>query len=218
MGVASRRSGGGARTTLVVMTGALKPDAGRIDDLFMTWAPPSARALPALHLACAAPPIALVLWFGAIDRLPFGEGRCSSCGVEGYVIAAHVVAAARLGVVVACTAAARREVREGIGTPGRATIGALAGVALFVTASLAWHPLSTPPVLAAMLASVVLFPVAAICWVVGALVWWRRPPRTEAELRRRLAGTLAAAWISLTLVVPAIFGWVWADRVDWLVF
>lgn len=184
----------------------------------MTRTRPPGRVLLMLHLACGAAPIALVLWFGAIDRLPFGEGRCSSCGVEGYVIVAHVVAAAWLGAVVACTAAARREVREGIGAPGRATIGVLAGVALFVAASVAWHPLSTVPVVTAMLASVVVFPAATTWWVIRALVYWRRPPRSEAELRRRLAGTLAAAWISLTLVLPAVFGWVWVDRVDWLVF
>jgi hypothetical protein len=59
---------------------------------------------------------------------------------------------------------------------------------------------------------VFLFPAATIWWLVGALVWWRRPPRTEAELRRHVAWALAAAWISLTLLLPAVFGWVWADR------
>src|SRR3954463_5309118 len=124
----------------------------------MRWTRPPGRVLLMLHLACAAPLIALVLWFGAVDRLPAGEGRCSSCGVEGYVIAAHVIAAAWLGAVVACAAAARRELREGIRAPGRATIGMLTAVALFVAVGVAWHPLFTVPVLAAMVASVVLLP------------------------------------------------------------
>jgi hypothetical protein len=179
---------------------------------------PSARSLLALHLACGLPIVALAVWFSLIDRLPIGEGRCSSCGVEGHVIAAHVVAAGWLGAVVACTAAARRQVREGIGAPGRVTIGALAGVGAFVLASLLWHTLFSVPAFVAMVASIVLLPAAGIWWLVGALAWTRRPPQTDGELGRRLRSELVAAWVSLTLLLPAVFGWVWADRVDWLVF
>src|ERR687895_442942 len=94
----------------------------------MRFPSPSHRALGAFDLACAVPLVALAVWFGLIDRLPFGEGRCSSCGVEGYVIGAHVAAAAWLGAVIACAAAARRQFREGIRVPSRATVVALAAV------------------------------------------------------------------------------------------
>jgi hypothetical protein len=184
----------------------------------MSWPHPSARLLLVLHLAWGVPLVALAVWFGLIDRLPFGEGRCSSCGVEGYVIVAHVVAAGWLAVLVACAAAARRQVREGVGAPGRLTLAALVAVAAFVAMSLVWHGLFSPPAFAAMLASVVLFPSAAILWLLGALAWWRRPPQTDRELRRRLDAQLTAAWVSLTLLLPAVFAWVWADRVEWLVF
>jgi hypothetical protein len=179
---------------------------------------PSARSLIALHLACGLPIVALALWFSLIDRLPFGEGRCSSCGVEGYVIAAHVVAAAWLGAVVAYATAARRQAREGTRAPGRVTTGALAFVALFVLASLFWHRLFSVPAFVATIASIVLLPAAGIWWLIGAVAWSRRPPRTDGELDRRLGGELVAAWVSLTLLLPAVFGWVWLDRVDWLVF
>jgi hypothetical protein len=184
----------------------------------MTTSRPSARSLLALHLACGLPIVALAAWLSLIDRLPLGEGRCSSCGVEGHVIAAHVVAAGWLGAVVAYTAAARRQVREGIGAPGRVTTGALACVGVFALASLIWHTLFSVPAFVAMIASVVLLPAAGIWWLIGAVAWLRRPPQTAGELGRRLGGELVAAWVSLTLLLPAVFGWVWADRVDWLVF
>ena len=61
--------------------------AAYLDD--MLWPRPTVPALFALHAAYMVPLLALAVWFGLIDRLPFGEGRCSSCGVEGYVIAAQ---------------------------------------------------------------------------------------------------------------------------------
>jgi len=130
-------------------------------------------SLLALHLAMGVPLIALAVWFGAIDQLPVGEDRCASCGVEGYVIAAHVVAAVWLGAVVAATAAAR---------------------------------------------SLALAPAGAIWWALAAIAHWRRPAPSEASLRARATGELVAAWVSLAVLLPAIFGWVWADRVAWLVF
>jgi hypothetical protein len=174
------------------------------------------RTLLALHVAYAAPLVAPAAWFGLVDRLPFGEGRCASCGVEGYVIAAHVAAAAWLGAVVAVAAAARRAAREGVAALGRVTVRALAAVAAFVVAALLWHPLAAPPAFAAMLASIVTFPFAVVWWPLAALLLVRRPPTTAtaAELDR----ALAAAWVSLTVLLPALFAWVWADRVEWLVF
>lgn len=179
---------------------------------------PAARVLLALHVACAVPLVALAVWFGLIDRLPFGEGRCSSCGVEGYVIAAHVVAAMWLGGVVACAATARRQAGGAAAAVGRSTTAALAAAGLFVAASLVWHSLFTIPALAAMVASVVLFPVAVIWWVLGAVALWRRPPRGADTLRRRHTSVLTAAWVSLAVLLPATFAWVWSDRVEWLVF
>lgn len=87
------------------------------------------RRLAAIHLACAAPLVALAIWFGVIDSTPFGEARCASCGVEDYVIAAHVAAAACLTALVWFI------------SPGRVTTVALTAAALFVAASLLWHPL-----------------------------------------------------------------------------
>jgi hypothetical protein len=171
-----------------------------------------------LHIVCALPVVALALWFGAIDRLPFGERRCASCGVEGYVVAAHIAAAVWLAAVVAGVAAVRRRVTEGIARPGRVTVGALAAVASFVVAGLIWRGLFTVPALIAMLASVVLLPVAGIWWLLDAVRWWRRPPASDADLRRRVSATLAAAWVGLTVLLPAVFAWVWADRVSWIVF
>jgi hypothetical protein len=159
----------------------------------------------ALHLATAAPLVALAVWFGAVDRLPLGGDRCSSCGVEGYVIAAHVAAAVWLGAVVAATAAARRRA-----APGRVTIRALAAVAAFVVAALIWHPLATLPAFAAMVASLITFPFAIVWWTIRLLAWRRTMQHTGAAL--------AAAWASLTLLLPALFAWVWVDRVAWLVF
>jgi hypothetical protein len=184
----------------------------------MKFPSPSHRALGALDLASAVPLVALAVWFGVIDRLPFGEGRCPSCGVEGYVIGAHVAAAAWLGAVIACAAAARRQLREGVRAPGRATVVALAAVTVFVAASLLWHDLFTLPAFATLIASVVIAPLAGVRWLVVVTAYWRRPTRTDSELRRRASGTLAAGWVSLVLLLPAIFAWVWADRVTWFVF
>jgi hypothetical protein len=171
-----------------------------------------------LHVAWALPLAALGLWFGLIDTVPLGEGRCSSCGVEGYVIAMHVIAAAWLGGVVAYAAAARRRLREGVATPGRITLAGLALVAVAVTACLAWHELLDIPAVAAMFASLVLFPVLGVGWVVLLIRWIRRPPRGDDELAQRLGGQLALAWVGLVVLLPAVFGWVWTDRVDWIVF
>ena len=171
-----------------------------------------------MQLGCAAPLVALAVWFGAVDRLPFGDGRCSSCGVEGYVISAHLVAGGWLAGMVACAAAARRRAREGIRAPGRVTLAALGTVAMFVAASLVWHPLFTPPAFAAWLASFALFPTTAIWWSLSAVAWWRHPPRTDEEWQRRLGRVLAGCWVSLTLLLPAVFAWVWVDRVEWIVF
>jgi hypothetical protein len=72
--------------------------------------------------------------------------------------------------------------------------------------------------LAALLASILLLPVSAIWWILGAIAWARRPPRDEAEAARRLGGALVAGWVSLTLLLPGIYAWVWLSRVEWLVF
>jgi hypothetical protein len=171
----------------------------------MRWPSPTPRTMLALHLATAAPLAALAVWFGAVDQLPFGEGRCSSCGVEGYVIAAHVAAAAWLGAVVAATDAARRGA-----APGRLTIGALAAVAVFILAALLWHQLATLPAFAALAGSLLAFPFAIVWWTIRLIAWRRIAHQTGAAL--------AAAWFALALFLPALFAWVWADRVEWLVF
>jgi len=183
-----------------------------------TLTPPAPRELIAVHLAWALPLVALALWFGVVDTPAIGEGRCASCGVEGYVIAAHLVAALWLAGVVAWTAAARRRLTEGIAAPGHVTLAGLGVVAVVVLASLAWHPLLNVPAFAAMIASIALFPALAVLWVVQLVLWTRRPPASEDELAKRLRGELAMAWVGLVVLLPAMFGWVWADRVDWLVF
>jgi hypothetical protein len=183
-----------------------------------TLTSPTPRALLALHAAWALPPVALGLWFGAVDTLPLGEGRCASCGVEGYVVAAHVVAAVWLGGVIAYAAAARRRLREGVAAPGPVTLAGLVAVAIAVAACLAWHQLLDIPAVVAMLASLLVFPAMGIAWVALPLAWRRRPARDDAELARRVERELALAWVTLVVVLPGVFGWVWAARVDWLVF
>jgi hypothetical protein len=183
-----------------------------------TLTPPAPRELLALHAAWALPLAALGFWFGVVDTVPIGGGRCSSCGVEGYVIALHVAAAVWLGGVVAWAAAARRRLGEGVAAPGPVTLAGLAAVALAVGASLAWHRLLDIPAVAAMVVSLVLFPAAAIAWVALPFAWRRRPPRDHAQLERALGWELGLAWVSLVVLLPAVFGWVWADRVDWFVF
>lgn len=176
--------------------------------------PAASRSLLALHVACAFPLVALWVWFGSIDRLPFGEGRCASCGVEGYVVAAHVVAALWLGVVAVRADVARREIREGISVPGRRMIAALCAVGVFVTASVIWHPLFDWPALITM----ITVPAAGIWWFVSASAWFRQPAATDEELNDRLRKERLAAWVSLTLLLPATYAWIWSDRVAWLVF
>jgi|1186.fasta_scaffold28844_2 hypothetical protein len=179
----------------------------------MTWPHPTARVILALHVAAGLPLVALAVWFGAIDRLPLEEGRCASCGVEGYVIAAYGLAALWLGAVVAATAAARRQAEHGIAAPGPRTLVALAAAALFALAALRWHGLFSLPAFAAMIATLGLGPAGAVWWVLRAVGWLRRPP-----VPAQLAGSLTAAWIALAVLLPGLFGWTWVDRVQWLVF
>jgi hypothetical protein len=167
----------------------------------------------ALHLAAGLPLVALAVWFGAIDRLPLGEGRCTYCGVEEYVIAAHVVAALWLGVVVAATAAARRQAKHGIAAPGPRTLVGLAAVALFALAALRWHHLFSLPALVAMVATIGLGPAALVWWILRTVAWLRRPAAPA-----HLTASLTAAWVGLAVLLPGLFGWIWADRVDWLTF
>ena len=47
---------------------------------------------------------------------------------------------------------------------------------------------------------------------------WRRPPRSAADTDGHLTIVLAQAWVCLVVLLPAIYAWVWLDRVDWLVF
>ena len=179
---------------------------------------PDISVLGVLHVACAAPLVVLAIWFGLIDSPALDEGRCSSCGVEGYVVAAHLVAAVWLGAVVAYAAAARRGIREGIRAPGPVTVRALAAVAVFTAVSLAWPALFKIPAVVALVASLLLIPVAGIAWIVEAARLWRRPPQVAADTDGHLTILLAQAWVCLVVLLPAIYAWVWLDRVDWLVF
>lgn len=106
------------------------------------------------------------------------------------------------------------------GLVDRLPVGAsrCAGVAAFVGASLIWHPVFTPVAFAAMLVSLVLLPAGAMCWLLTGIRLWRHPPRTSRALHRSWNRALAAAWIGLALLLPALFGWIWTDRVEWLVF
>src|SRR4051794_1731335 len=102
----------------------------------MRWPRASATTVLALHVACAAPLAALAIWFGVVDTSGFGEDRCSSCGVEGYVTVAHLVAAAWLAVVVAAASATDRELSSGVRAVGSRTAIGLAACAVFLAASL----------------------------------------------------------------------------------
>ena len=57
-----------------------------------------------------------------------------------------------------------------------------------------------------------------VWWAFAVLRWWRRPPTQPDALRGGVTNTLLLSWICLLVLLPATFGWVWLDRVDWLVF
>jgi hypothetical protein len=158
------------------------------------------------------------VWFGLIDTLGIGESRCSSCGVEGYVIAAHAVAALWLGAVVAWLSALRRRLDGEAAVPGRRTLAGLAVAALLLVVALLWHEASEFPLIGAVALSLLGLPVAAVWWLIGTVALWRRSAVPEAEQRRRVTGELVAAWLALTVLLPGIYGWVWLSRVQWLVF
>lgn len=61
-------------------------------------------------------------------------------------------------------------------------------------------------------------PVSVIWWTLAGVAWWRRAPADGAELQQRYGRALVAVWVSLIELLPAHFAWVWADRVQWLVF
>ena len=171
----------------------------------------------ALLVACALPLAALAVWFGLVDSPGIGEGRCDSCGVEGYVIAAHVAAAGWLALVVAAASTVRR-VATGLAGPGTATLCTLGLVFVFIAVALFWHQIFRVPGTIAVLASLVLYPVAVVWWVYAVLRWWRRPPTQPDALRGGVTNTLLLSWVCLLVLLPATFGWVWLDRVDWVVF
>lgn len=193
------------------MTGSLTYGGG------VRWLRPERPVVLGLLGACAAPLAILAVWFGLVDPTGLGEGRCSSCGVEGYVIAAHVAAAAWLALVVFAFSTVRR-VAAGEAGPGAATVGALLLVAVFTGVSLLWHRAFAVPGTVALVAAFVLYPVAVVWCGVAAVSWWCRPPKSPHEVHRSLTSALWLTWICLLVLLPATFAWVWADRVDWLVF
>ena len=169
--------------------------------------PAGFRTLVALHVAPVVPLVALAAWFGLVDTTGIGEGRCPSCGVEGAVIAVHVVAAVLLaGVVVACDL-----VRAPEGELGRLTRIVLPVAAVFLLVSLAWHRAFDLFGLAMLVASPLTALAVAVWWLV-VLVELLRTRTTAA------GGLLARAWICLLVLLPGLFAWVWADRVDWFTF
>jgi hypothetical protein len=176
------------------------------------------RTLLALHVAWGLPAVCLALYFGVLDTPAFGEGRCSSCGIEGYVIGAHLTGAVIAAAVVIVASALRRRLDTGVAAPGGVAVGILAGAGLYVTIGLIWHDAFTPLAFAALLGSFVLFPVAGFWWVVGMIELAARPPRTDEQLARWARFTLTGAWVSLLALVPAVYAWTWTDRVQWLVF
>lgn len=141
----------------------------------------------------------LAVWFGLVESPGIGEGRCYGCGVEGYVVATHLVAAAAIGLVIARAA------------PGRPTLAALAGAAGLAAIAAVASGVAGVIGLVALLASLAVAPALAAWWLwAGLRRAGRRPiPRAHA---------LAAAWLSLVVLVPAAFAWTWLDRVEWLVF
>jgi hypothetical protein len=165
-------------------------------------------------VACAAPLAVLAVWFGLIDTTGFGEGRCAACGVEGYVIAAHIAAAVCLALVVAALSTVRR-VAAGKAGLGPVTISTLALLGGFIGVSLLWHDLFAVPAAVALVASFVLYPVAFVWWVWLLITWWAGPPK---RLGRSLTSAVALAWTSLLVLLPGTFAFVWLDRVNWIEF
>jgi hypothetical protein len=98
------------------------------------------------------------------------------------------------------------------------TTAALAAVATCTLVFLVEHPLFAVPATVALLASLVLFPVGGIWWVLSAIGWSRRPAASERELDGRLTRALTVAWVSLAVLLPATYAWIWLGRVEWLVF
>jgi hypothetical protein len=83
--------------------------------------------------------------------------------VERFVIAAHVAAAGCLALVVAALSAVRR-LAAGAAGPGATTVYALLLVGVFIGVSLAWHTAFAVPAAVSLVASFVLYPVAAVWW------------------------------------------------------
>ena len=98
--------------------------------------------------------------------------------------------------------------------PGRATLLVLALAGAYLAASLVHHPLFDVLGRPAVFASLLAGPATAAWWLVVSVMLARRPrhrPAGEKEIR----GALVRAWVSLLVLLPGLYGWVWVSRVDW---
>ena len=163
-----------------------------------------------LHAASVAPLVVLAVWFGAVDTLDVGEMRCQSCGVEGYVMAAHLAAAAVLAAVAALGSALREGAAGRPARPATPTLRVLVLAAALAAGLLVWPE----PVGVYVLAMAIAAPFAAL----ATAVWWvvALPPFTDRSLA--VGGVLARTWMSLFVLLPGLYAWVWLSRVSWLVF
>lgn len=173
-------------------------------------APISVRAFAALHAFPAALFAALGAWFTLVDSPAFGQDRCSSCGVEGYVIAVYAAAAA--GLLGSVAALARLRDKD----LGRWTRRALTAAAGYLALIVLWHAAFTPYALVMLFAAPLAGVGAGAWWAASSVTLGRR--RGQPVDRRQVTGALARAWLSALVLLPGAFAWTWADRVAWLVF
>ena len=162
--------------------------------------------LLAVHVVPVLALGALAVWFGVLDTSAFGEGRCPSCGVEGYVVAAHAAVAVLLAAAIAL--GVRLRGRRGRGT---LILAVLAGIG--AGAAIAWDAVFSVYALVALLGSLAVAPLVLVWWAVSSPAILRRAPATH-----ELDGALTRAWLALLVLLPGLFAAVWLDRVEWFVF
>ena len=162
-----------------------------------------------LHAASVAPLVVLAVWFGGVDTRGVGELRCGGCGVEGYVTAAHLVAAAMLAAVAALGSALRERAAGRPARPDGRTLCVLGMAGALTAGVLAWPE----PVGLYLVGAAIVAPFVAL----GTAVWWVLALRPFSDRAVALAGVIARTWVGLFVLLPGLYAWVWLSRVSWLV-